>query len=645
LISEKWQRRSPKTTEEVSSPGALARISSRIKTAATALMFESIDPGSQTSQNSEGSLSSQSSQGSRSSLNLPVDQVDNGPFGRVGPNSASAIKHGVSAIGRTAASPFGALVTIPIADDYIRVLTARGNRVCAWAESELPEGVVQIGLIVDEQAFIEVLDNVLKEVTRNGKLSGQKVAVAITGRNMVQRRLTVFVEDGRELGESIISASSDSMSIRSEEMQIERDAEEFDLVDEDEELEDDIDGDDEEFDESEEQEVANDPEIAPQVPEQGSEQTEEIGLENLDLDLAPEPEGDPYDVYALALHKHVIRRNLLTVSEFSGRFAGVQPKILALAAAVNSRSAVVLDVESNTLITSVITNGLPEVIREVGIDRNLTHSQSVNLIGTQISREVSFYDTLFPEEPLGLDLPVFVTGQAEQFDLAIEEALNSLQYVRTELPETLRAPDDFSFEKYAANVGLVIVSGKRFWQRAPVHLLTTPKFDYRPSQYRLRPLPVRAVFSVAVAMILAFGVFTAFGLFTDQGDSSAAAQRTLGVLEQRIELRDLKIVKLRDARLVLNDAKLRTERLIAANKVIQDRDAGFADTIAIIEGAAPVGVSIPTLDDDGRVVAVQAESDDYSTLLAYVRILEDVPQFVHVQVLNRGKVSGDDSNF
>jgi hypothetical protein len=146
-------------------------------------------------------------------------------------------------------------------------------------------------------------------------------------------------------------------------------------------------------------------------------------------------------------------------------------------------------------------------------------------------------------------------------------------------------------------------------------------------------------------MILAFGVFTAFGLFTDQGDSSAAAQRTLGVLEQRIELRDLKIVKLRDARLVLNDAKLRTERLIAANKVIQDRDAGFADTIAIIEGAAPVGVSIPTLDDDGRVVAVQAESDDYSTLLAYVRILEDVPQFVHVQVLNRGKVSGDDSNF
>ena len=88
----------------------------------------------------------------------------------------------------------------------------------------------------------------------------------------------------------------------------------------------------------------------------------------------------------------------------------MQPKILALSAAVNSRSAVVLDVESNTLITSVITNGLPKVIREVGIVRNMMYSQSVNLIATQISCAVSFYDSLFPEEPLGLNLTVFVTG-------------------------------------------------------------------------------------------------------------------------------------------------------------------------------------------------------------------------------------------
>jgi hypothetical protein len=614
MISERWQRRVPKNAEEEKSPGVLTRIGARVRATASSLMFESVDPAA---------------------THLPEERHDNGPFGRVGPNTANAIKHGVGAIGRTAASPLGALVTVTVADEHIRVLTARGNRVRGWAESALPAGVVQLGLIVDEQTFIEVLGDVLKQVTRNGKLNGQKVAVAITGRNMVQRRLTVFVDNDQELAEAIINASSDSMSIRPEEMQIEWNAEEFDLVDEDEEVEDDEDDFEEIPDAAEPQLEIESHEIeAPVI-------TEEIGLEN--LDLAPEPEGDPYDVYALALHKHVIRRNLRTVSEFSGRFAGVQPKILALAAAVNSRAAVVVDIEATTMITSVVTNGLPEVIREVGLSQNMSHSEWVEMIGSQISRAVAFYDSLFPEEPLGTDIEVFVTGQPELARGAIDVAIESTPYVRSELPQTLRAPEDFSFEKYASNVGLVLVSGKHFWQRAPVALLTTPKFDYRPSQYRPRPLPVRAVLNVAAALILGFGVFTAFGLYTEQKESLVGAERTLHILEQRTDLRALKLVKVREARVELNSAKLKTERLIAANEVIQDRDAGFADTIAIIGGAAPEGVTITTLDDDGRVVAVEAKALDYTVLLAYIRLLEDVPQFVHVQVLNLGQIAGDSS--
>jgi hypothetical protein len=436
----------------------------------------------------------------------------------------------VAAAGRTAASPFGALVTVTVADEYIRVLTARGNRVRAWAESELPAGVVQLGLIVDEQTFIEVLGGVLKQVTRNGKLNGQKVAVAITGRNMVQRRLTVFVEDGQNLAEAILNASSDSMSIRPDEMQIEWDAEEFDLVDEEDEEALEFEGAE---NSGEEQVEPVDPgtEVAVRVEtEQALVVSDETGLENLELVLEPEPDGDPYDVYALALHKHVIRRNLRTVSEFSGRFAGVQPKILALAAAVNSRAGVALDIESNTMITSVVSNGLPEVIREVGIDRDMTHEQWVNLIRTQISRAVAFYDSLFPEDPLGSDVEVFVTGQTERSNMAVNEALELLPYVRAELPLTLRAPEEFSFERFAANVGLVIVSGERFWQRAPVPLLVTPKFDYRPAQYRPRPLPVRAVLNIAAALVLGFGIFTAFGVFKSRKNRLRWRSARLGFL-------------------------------------------------------------------------------------------------------------------
>ncbi|MDP6667822.1 MAG: PilN domain-containing protein, partial [Dehalococcoidia bacterium] len=489
------------------------------------------------------------------------------------------------------------------------------------------------GLIVDEHTFINVLADILKQVTRNGKLSGQKVAVAITGRNMVQRRLTVYVDDGRDLAEAIVNASSDAMSIRTEEMQIEWDADELDLYEDDEYEDDELEDGDEDVDPEESEETAG--------PE--PEQTEEIRIENLDLDLEPEPDGDPYDVYAMALHKHVIRRNLRTVSDFGARFAGVQPKILALAAAVNSRAAIVLDIESDTLITAIVNDGLPEVIREVGIDRELNRAQWVNLLTTQISRAVGFYNSLFPEERLESDVEVFLTGQTEQARDAFDEALEWLPYVRAELPPTLRAPEEFPFEKYAANVGLVIVSGKRFWQRTPVPLLPTPKFDYRPAQYQPRPLPVRAALKLAVMFVLGFGLFGLYQAYTEQSDSVALAQRSHGILEQQVDLRGLQLEKTRKARIQLNEAKLKTERLIAANEVIQDLDAGFAETMAVVSRTVPDGVRLTTVDDDGKVVAVEAEATDYLTLLQFIRQLEDVPQFVHVQVLNLGTSKEDES--
>lgn len=614
MISPKWQRRSPKNVDIEKTPGITSRIGARVQSVVTGLLFQSIEPAKEV---------------------LPEERVDNGPFGRLGPNTSQSVKRAASAVGRTISAPFGALVTVTVADEFVRVLTARGNRVRAWAESELPPGVVQHGLIVDEQTFIDVLSEVIKEVTRNGKLNGQKVAIAVTGRNLVQRRLTVYVDDGFELADAIIEASSESMSIRTEEMQIEWDAEEIELFDEDEFEE--LDEDSDEVDED--NLIASEEVETPEEPE--PEVLDELGLENLSIGMDQEPDGDPYDVYALALHKHVIRRNLRTVSEFSNRFAGVQPKILALAAAVNSRAGVVLDVEANTLITAVVSNGLPEVIREVGLDQNMSADQWENLVGTQISRAVAFYDSIFPEEPLGPDVDVFLTGETDDIVDAVDRALESLPYSRSQMPQTLRAPEDFPFEKYAANVGLVIVSGKRFWQRAPVPLLPTPKFDYRPIQYRPRPLPVAAALKIAAALILGFGVFTSYQIYTDQVASTDQARKTVEILELRTELRTQALEETREARQILEESKARTERLIAANELVQDQDGEFSDTTSVITGLAPDEVTVTGVDDDGEIVAVSAVSADYPEMLAYIRLLEDVPHFEHVQVLNLGRETED----
>lgn len=618
MISSRIRRRSIRQPEEERGPSFVSRVGSKLGNIVHGILFQSIDPVKQT---------------------LPAERPDHGPFGQVGPNTAQAVRKTASAIGRTAASPFGALITVTVADNYVRVLTARGNRVRAWSERDLPNGVVQLGLIVDEQTFIETVNELLQDVTRNGKLNGQKVAVAVTGRNMVQRRLTVFVDDETSLTEAIVEASTDSMSIRPEEMQIDWDAEELEVLDEDE-LEGEESAEDEEDEESHDApsgEIADSKQSA-----QSAEHVEEgLGLEHLEIVSGAEPDGDPFDVYALAIHKHVIRRNLRTISEFSNRFAGVQPKILALAAAANTNEAVVVDIDSGTLITSVVREGLPEVIREVGIDADLSDGQWEQLIVTQVSRAVAFYDSIFPEEPFQADSKIYVTGQLDDIKRVVDSAVDKLPYGRAEMPKTLRAPEDFSFEKYAANVGLVIVSGKRFWQRTPVPLLSTPKLDFRPSQYRPRPLPVKAMMKVAAVVILGMGLFGGYQQVDAQSRSNSNSETVVATLEQQVELRSLKLERTREAREALDNSKARTERLIAANEAIQDRASGYSDTVAIISALQSDEVTLTTIDDDGSVVLVEAEADDFSKLLEYISFLELVPEFDHLQIVSLESVSGD----
>ena len=109
-------------------------------------------------------------------------------------------------------------------------------------------------------------------------------------------------------------------------------------------------------------------------------------------------------------------------------------------------------------------------------------------------------------------------------------------------------------------------------------------------------------------------------------------------------MRSLKLDRVREARILLNKAQLRTERLIAANKVIQDRAAGFAETMAVITAVAPPDVRVTTLDDDGRIVAVEAEASEYSILLDFIKLLDEIPQFDRVQILNLGQVKRSDTD-
>jgi hypothetical protein len=139
---------------------------------------------------------------------------------------------------------------------------------------------------------------------------------------------------------------------------------------------------------------------------------------------------------------------------------------------------------------------------------------------------------------------------------------------------------------------------------------------------------------------LSGGRSTSYVEYTAQTQSVAKTASNLEYLEIRSELRAVKLVETREARVLLDANKSRTERLIAANAVLEDRDGGFAETVSVIGGIAPEGVEVMVIDDDGEIVAVSAAVYEYDEMLAFVRLLEDVPQFEHVQVLSITRASG-----
>ena len=133
-----------------------------------------------------------------------------------------------------------------------------------------------------------------------------------------------------------------------------------------------------------------------------------------------------------------------------------------------------------------------------------------------------------------------------------------------------------------------------------------------------------------MAVALAIGFFGSLQMVTGQSELVEQAEYRQGIIEREVDLRSLRLEDIREAMALLNAAQLRTERLIAASELIQGRAAGFAETISTIAAATPPDVRVTTVDDDGRVVAVDAEAAEYSTLLGFIGVLNEVPQFAHI---------------
>ncbi|GEM_PF-1748385 len=493
--------------------------------------------------------------------------------------AALAILDGLSLF-RRALMPVTALYTAAIADTSLRVVVTRGSRVLRWAEVKLPEGVVRDGVVADQAAFAARLARAISAVRKDAKLKGERLSVAISGRNAVQRRFPVFETESTDLEKAILEACAERMAIKPDELQLDWDIR-----------------------------LAQGPAEAAAEAQKAQE-----GVIR-------------HEVYAFGIYKHVVDTDLRALAPTGARFDGAQPKALALAAAVNSQSGVIVDTEASSLTVIVLRDGVPEVVREVGIDAGMSKEQWVSAVSTHVARTVAYYNSLYSQDQLKDDAPLFLTGSGRTSGGSAVEAVSQLPYRRAALGRTLRAPKDFSFAKYAANIGLALLAGKRFWLRTPVALVPRPRLEFLPIEFQPKPLPVRAILTAAMSIALLAGLGAAYQMTAMASSRVEAKRQHISSLERQVKARVTEISKTKAAETQAEALKAEAQTINAASQQIRNLDRHFALTLATFSGLVPQGVFLNEVDDDGGLVSISASGDSYDALLSYVRLIEAQGEF------------------
>lgn len=507
---------------------------------------------------------------------------------------------------RAAMSPFESLVTVTLDDHVMRIVVTRGYRVTWWSEVDLAPGIVKGGMIVDTEKFEDILDEAIEPLMGGFHVGDRRLAIAVTGRNHTHRRFNLFVPAGTSLASAAIGTLRSDLDVTSEEMLLDWEAESSMPLD--------------------------------------AGQKARIAAE---MKASPDqiPDGRIYEIYGVGLRRPVVEHNVNELSLISKRIAGIQSKTLALSAAANELSAIVVDVEFDSFSVIVLKNGLPEVVRESSFDPNVRLGLLAITIETEVKNAVDFAESFKDATPIEVDTPVYITGIGSAHDKFAGMLEKELPYKVASLPQTLRAPADFSFERFAANVGLALVAGKRFWQLTPVSMINQPNFDLRPAEYRPRQLPVKTMAKTAVVGAVAVGLF--FGYETTRGrlDDLDTTRAKIATLEDYSTEISQRTTLLRDARTELGQIEQLNERLQTETEMLRVRDNGFGATLDSLFGGLPDDVSVLTARDSGQSLSLEVLGTSHTSVLDYIDALENSGDFlsVHVDRLTQSQPSIDEN--
>ena len=165
--------------------------------------------------------------------------------------------------------------------------------------------------------------------------------------------------------------------------------------------------------------------------------------------------SDSLEVYALAVPREAIDRQVETLAVAGLRANAMDVKPLALARLVEAPSAIVLNVEDHSLSVLILRQWMPVVVRTVpfGVGRAAPEAR-LDLLLQELARTTKFYSEGHRDDPIDSQASLVATGELfENKDFL--EALANRHSGPVQVPvPTLPHPDDLPAAMYSVNLGL-----------------------------------------------------------------------------------------------------------------------------------------------------------------------------------------------
>ncbi len=322
--------------------------------------------------------------------------------------------------------------------------------------------------------------------------------------------------------------------------------------------------------------------------------------------------------------------------------AGIKPEMmdlkpLAVARVVKEKTAIIVDVQPTEFDIVVMSEGIPQPVRTVTFPGEAdSMSAKLLMIRDDINRTIEFYNSNNPQNKLGTDVAIFVSGDLVDEPDLCKALSNEIEHPVIPLPSPLKHPQAMNPSRYMGNIGLSLKEQQKDAGPSAVNI------NILPSSYRPKPISLMRIIVVPGVVVAASIIIFLSMLIQDAAISVASTQGQLDITNNLIQQKQAQKKELTDSNNQLEgtlaQAQASYKSFNAAVNAINGRSAVINGDLKLSVNSLAGTIALAGISHSGERLSISGTASNEDEILSYTRALDDSGRFSEVIVSSIRKV-------